>query len=341
MISRSVESLARALQTISAVLPDISQFSVTEDIERGVWIPGIAIYNALFVLLMFGLPLMVLAYVIFRNKEVAAVTRTRHSHEPVRPQPRKSRRTTSSALRTSRADRHRRGDGRSRSWSPASCATGRCGSASLRRRRCRWWRGIESRRRRGRRWGRWIRVRLALLPVGVRGPLVMFLWSTSESQKADKNLEDFDTKVEWIRLLQPEFDTVHIFQIWNKAYNILRADGQPVQQVHDDPRRDVEYARSVGAGRPDNINIIVEMAKVYSDKLDNSAEKNYYKARVRSETMAHTPKQRLKRDDPPGDPSSWMPSSDARATCCRALSLRRAARHRVMRRSMMALNSST
>src|SRR5688572_24717848 len=39
---------------------------------------------------------------------------------------------------------------------------------------------------------------LALLLGGLRGPLVMFLWSTSESQKADKNLEDFDTKVEWI-----------------------------------------------------------------------------------------------------------------------------------------------
>ncbi len=61
---------------------------------------------------------------------------------------------------------------------------------------------------------------LALLLGGLRGPLVMVLWSTSENQKVDKNLEDFDTKVEWIRLLQPEFDTVHLFQIWNKAYNI-------------------------------------------------------------------------------------------------------------------------
>src|SRR3954447_630678 len=61
---------------------------------------------------------------------------------------------------------------------------------------------------------------LALLLGGLRGPLVMFLWSSSESQKTENNLEDFDSKVEWIRLLQPEFDTVHIFQIWNKAYNI-------------------------------------------------------------------------------------------------------------------------
>ena len=27
----------------------------------------------------------------------------------------------------------------------------------------------------------------------------MFLWSSSESQKDDHDLEDFDTKIEWIR----------------------------------------------------------------------------------------------------------------------------------------------
>ena len=57
---------------------------------------------------------------------------------------------------------------------------------------------------------------LALMLGGLRGPLVMMLWTSSETQKQDKNLEDFDTKVELIRLLQPEFDSVHIFQVWNK-----------------------------------------------------------------------------------------------------------------------------
>src|SRR5438132_12093565 len=61
---------------------------------------------------------------------------------------------------------------------------------------------------------------LALLLGGLRGPLVMFLWPSAEEQKAEKNLEDFDTKIEWIRLLQAEFDSVHIFQIWNKAWNV-------------------------------------------------------------------------------------------------------------------------
>ena len=48
----------------------------------------------------------------------------------------------------------------------------------------------------------------------------MSLWISSETQKQQNNLEDIDTKIEWIRFLQPEFDAVHLFQIWNKAYNI-------------------------------------------------------------------------------------------------------------------------
>jgi hypothetical protein len=61
---------------------------------------------------------------------------------------------------------------------------------------------------------------LALLLGGLRGPLVMMLWTSSETQKQEKDLEDFDSKIELIRLLQPEFDSVHIFQMWNKAYNV-------------------------------------------------------------------------------------------------------------------------
>src|SRR4029079_791809 len=88
---------------------------------------------------------------------------------------------------------------------------------------------------------------LALLLGGMRGPLVMILWTSSESQKTEKNLEDFDTKVEWIRLLQPEFDTVHIFQIWNKAYNIsvqMASNANKYITILDA----IEYGRRVEAG---------------------------------------------------------------------------------------------
>jgi hypothetical protein len=53
------------------VLPDISKFAAVEDIERGVTISMDRIRDPLLVLLTFGLPLLVISYVILRNKEVA------------------------------------------------------------------------------------------------------------------------------------------------------------------------------------------------------------------------------------------------------------------------------
>ena len=126
---------------------------------------------------------------------------------------------------------------------------------------------------------------LGLLLGGLRGPLVMFLWSTSESQKADKNLEDFDTKVEWIRLLQPEFDTVHLYQIWNKAYNIsVQMAGLPNRYAAIVDA--LVYADRVDQGRPDNLNILNQIAQVYSNKLGTVAqERFYYRRRVREDSM--------------------------------------------------------
>jgi hypothetical protein len=124
---------------------------------------------------------------------------------------------------------------------------------------------------------------LALLLGGLRGPLVMILWTSSESQKADKDLEDFDTKVEWIRLLQPEFDTVHMFQIWNKAYNVsvqMASQANKYAAILDA----LDYAKSVDKERPNDINITFEIGRVYFDKLGNSQEREYYRKRVQDET---------------------------------------------------------
>jgi hypothetical protein len=125
---------------------------------------------------------------------------------------------------------------------------------------------------------------LGLLLGGLRGPLVMFLWSQSENQKSDKDLENLDTMIEWIRLLQPEFDTVHIFQIWNKAYNIS------VQYASKANKYDVilgalDYADSVDRAKPDDINIVAAIGQLYFDKLGTSSEKEYYRKRVREETL--------------------------------------------------------
>ncbi len=125
---------------------------------------------------------------------------------------------------------------------------------------------------------------LALLLGGLRGPLVMILWANSESQKSERDLQGLDTQIDWIRRLQPEFDSVHLFQIWNKAYNIS------VQMVGLANKYTVildalDYGQNVDAERPDNLNILREIGRIYADKLGNSyPERSYYRERIRNET---------------------------------------------------------
>jgi ABC-type transport system involved in multi-copper enzyme maturation permease subunit len=71
VLSGSVEELNKALKAVATVLPDIEQFSATEDIERGISIPASTVQAGLIVLLCFGVPLTLLAYIFLKNKEVA------------------------------------------------------------------------------------------------------------------------------------------------------------------------------------------------------------------------------------------------------------------------------
>ncbi|MCC7349947.1 MAG: hypothetical protein IT446_05200 [Phycisphaerales bacterium] len=71
VVSSSVEALTKALTAISHVLPDISRFSATEDVERGVMVPTARLYESGAVAFGFGLPMIVLAYIFLKNKEVA------------------------------------------------------------------------------------------------------------------------------------------------------------------------------------------------------------------------------------------------------------------------------
>ena len=142
---------------------------------------------------------------------------------------------------------------------------------------------------------------LALLLGGLRGPLVMFLWTNSENLKNEKNLEDFDTYVEWIRLLQPEFDTVHIFQVWNKAYNIS-VQMAAVENKYITILDALDYAQRVEDSRPNNVSMIYQIGSIFYDKLGGSQEKDYYRKRVREESKLHKRKQSLARTDP-----GWRP----------------------------------
>jgi hypothetical protein len=67
----TVENLNKALKAVATVLPDIEQFAATDNIDRGISIPGRTLINAAGVLVLFGLPLTVLSYIFLKNKEVA------------------------------------------------------------------------------------------------------------------------------------------------------------------------------------------------------------------------------------------------------------------------------
>ncbi|MDB5326610.1 MAG: hypothetical protein JWM57_2179 [Phycisphaerales bacterium] len=71
VVNTSVEKLSRTLQLGSSVLPDITAFGVTDRIERGTSLTVGDVVAPLEVFVVFGLPLMTLAYVFLRNKEVA------------------------------------------------------------------------------------------------------------------------------------------------------------------------------------------------------------------------------------------------------------------------------
>jgi hypothetical protein len=71
VMRESVNFLARTLTVVSAFLPDISSFQATADIERGISVPAARIARAGWVLLGYGLPMVILAYLILKRKEVA------------------------------------------------------------------------------------------------------------------------------------------------------------------------------------------------------------------------------------------------------------------------------
>lgn len=129
---------------------------------------------------------------------------------------------------------------------------------------------------------------LGLLLGGLRGPLVMALWSSSEEQKTQRDLEDFDTKVELIRLLQPQFDSVHLYQIWNKAYNVS-VEMANLASKYTAILDAVDYGRKVLAERPANIDLETQLGEIYNNKLGGSQEADYYKLRIHEETQADQP----------------------------------------------------
>ena len=71
IVRTSVGALTTVLNFIAAFLPDLSKFDAIAQIERGVSIPAGTIGGAGWVLLGYGVPMLLLTYLILRNKEVA------------------------------------------------------------------------------------------------------------------------------------------------------------------------------------------------------------------------------------------------------------------------------
>lgn len=71
VVSTSVDALSTGITQLSSILPDISQFAAIEYIEQGIAMPFLTWISALKVIALFAVPVIVLAYVLLRNKEVA------------------------------------------------------------------------------------------------------------------------------------------------------------------------------------------------------------------------------------------------------------------------------
>jgi ABC-type transport system involved in multi-copper enzyme maturation permease subunit len=67
----TVDALSKVLAIISTFLPDIGGFQPTADIERGISVPISRLGSAGWVLLGYGVPMVLLAYLILKRKEVA------------------------------------------------------------------------------------------------------------------------------------------------------------------------------------------------------------------------------------------------------------------------------
>jgi hypothetical protein len=71
VVANAFDGLARLLNLIANFLPDVNAFSTVDRLERMSAVGGEQMLSAMIVLVFFGLPMLTLAYVFLRNKEVA------------------------------------------------------------------------------------------------------------------------------------------------------------------------------------------------------------------------------------------------------------------------------
>ncbi len=71
VVSSTVEALAKTLRVLAVILPDVSRFPATDNLERGISMPLSVLGDAGEALLIYGLSVTIAGYIILRYKEVA------------------------------------------------------------------------------------------------------------------------------------------------------------------------------------------------------------------------------------------------------------------------------
>ena len=131
---------------------------------------------------------------------------------------------------------------------------------------------------------------LGLLLGGFRGPLVMYLWVTSEEAKNNEDTTAFLTQVDLIGDLQPQFATIYTHQSWNLAYNVSVQYNRDAEKYYW-VMQGIRFAEKGERRLPHNTDVLIQLGgNLYFDKLGNSTEAPYFCAQFRADSLAsHQP----------------------------------------------------
>lgn len=118
---------------------------------------------------------------------------------------------------------------------------------------------------------------------GLRGPVVVGLWSVAEEEKNNEQWERLRTRYQMISALQPHFARVYEFNAWNLAYNIS-ADQSDLTLRYQLIMDAVDFLLQGDREIPNSAVINWELYWLYKDKMGISQEADFYKSRFREQT---------------------------------------------------------
>ena len=117
---------------------------------------------------------------------------------------------------------------------------------------------------------------------GFRGPYAVYLWIQVEEEKHRRQHFSLVDRYFKIASLQPDYDAVWVFHIWNLAYNIS-AQWHSMEHKYQWIRRAVEFGEEGHRRNPRSAEVMASLGNVYMDKLGLSQEAPHYRRRVRED----------------------------------------------------------